>query len=333
MPIDRAVTLRNAEKLIRQGKLDAAIVEFVRLVEDQPRDWNGKNSLADLYARAGKVDKAVEQLMEIAENLNDEGAVAKAGAVYKKILKLKPDHERGLVQVSEILGGQGLYADARAHLNTLIELRRAKGDVRGVLQAKIHLGSLDPEDYEGRLTASSARIEMGDKAGALSDLKDIAAALTEKGRPAEAIEVLRDAAKLNPDDEEIRERLLDVYFAAGDLPHARECATTVEQFKMVAAAFEAQGNADEAIETFRHAASQNLADTDLKAELARAFVARGDMATAAEYLTLETAGDDPALLLTVAGIKPGHRAAVARGGCVTPGADRASGVDRGRAPP
>src|SRR5436309_9007646 len=193
--------------LIRQGKLDAAIAEFVRLVEDQPRDWNGKNSLADLYARAGKVDKAVEQLMEIAGNLNDEGAVAKAGAVYKKILKLKPDHEHGLLQVSEILGGQGLYADARAHLNTLIELRRAKGDVRGVLQAKIRLGSLDPEDYDGRRTASSARIEMGDKAGALSDLKDIAAALTEKGRQAEAVEVLRDAAKLHPDDEESRERL------------------------------------------------------------------------------------------------------------------------------
>ena len=303
MPIDRAVTLRNAEKLIRQGKLDAAIAEFVRLVEDQPRDWNGKNSLADLYARAGKVDKAVEQLMEIAGNLNDEGAVAKAGAVYKKILKLKPDHEHGLLQVSEILGGQGLYADARAHLNTLIELRRAKGDVRGVLQAKIRLGSLDPEDYEGRRTASNARIEMGDKAGALSDLKDIAAALTEKGRQAEAVEVLRDAAKLHPDDEEIRERLLDVYFAAGDLAHARECATTVEQFRMVAAAFEARGDVDEALGTLRQAASQNPADTDLKADLARAFVVRGDIATAAEYLTVETAGDDPVLLLTVADIK------------------------------
>ena len=30
MPIDRAATLRNAEKLIRQGKLDADIQEFVR---------------------------------------------------------------------------------------------------------------------------------------------------------------------------------------------------------------------------------------------------------------------------------------------------------------
>ena len=66
---------------------------------------------------------------------------------------------------------------------------------------------------------------MGDKAGALSDLKEIAGELADKGRQPEAIEVLREAAKLNPDDEEIREKLLDVYFAAGDFAQARECAT------------------------------------------------------------------------------------------------------------
>jgi len=300
VPIDRAGTLRNAEKLIRQGKLPDAIAEYVRLVDDQPGDWNLANSLGDLYARAGQVDKAIAQFGQIADSLNDEGAGAKAAAVYKKILKLKPDHEHTLVQVSEILGSQGRYADARFHLNTLIELRKAKGDVRGVLQAKIRLGSLDPEDYEGRLTAASARIEMGDKAGALSDLKDIAGELSDKGRGPEAVEVLREAAKLNPDDEEIREKLFDVYFAAADYPQARACAISIEQFRMVSAAQEAAGSADEALETLRAAASAHPDDTELSAQLAKAFIARGDLATAAEYLTAETAGDDPELLLTVA---------------------------------
>src|SRR4029450_13810978 len=188
---DRAVTLRNAEKLIRQGKLDAAIAEFVRIVEDQPQEWAAKNTLGDLYARAGQVDRAIDQIMEIADNLNDEGAVAKAGAIYKKILKLKPDHERGLWQLADILANQRLYADARAHLNSLIELRRATGDTRGApqakvrrrlpaLPAKVRLGSLDPEDYDGRMTAASARIEMGDVAGALRDFKEIAGELSEK---------------------------------------------------------------------------------------------------------------------------------------------------------
>jgi tetratricopeptide (TPR) repeat protein len=300
LPIDRAVTLRNAEKLIRQGKLDAAIAEFLRIVEDQPQDWNAKNTLGDLYARAGQIDKAIDQFTEIADNLNEEGAVARAGAVYKKILKLKPDHERGLWQVSDILGNQGLYADARAHLNALIELRRTKGDTRGALQAKIRLGSLDPEDYEGRMAAASARIEMGDVGGAMRDLKEIAGELSDKGRPAEALEVLTEAAKLDADDEEIREKLLDVHIASGDLARAREYATTLEQFRMIAAALEAAGQIDDALATLRQAAALHPLNAELGSELARKFIARGDFATAGEYLTAESAGDDPALLLTVA---------------------------------
>src|SRR5215208_203911 len=209
MPIDRAVTLRNAEKLIRQGKVEAAIAEFVRIIEDQPHDWAAKNTLGDLYTRAGQIDKAIDQFMEIADNLNEEGAVAKAGAVYKKVLKLKPDHERGLWQLADILGNQRLYADARSHLNTLIELRKAKGDVRGAVQAKIRLGSLDPDDYEGRMTAASARIEMGDVAGAMTELKEKAGELSEKGRQAEAIQALLEAAKLDAEDQEIKDKLFE----------------------------------------------------------------------------------------------------------------------------
>ena len=48
--IDRAVALRQAEKLVRQGKLDQAIAEYFTVVEDQPRDWNTANLLGDLWA-------------------------------------------------------------------------------------------------------------------------------------------------------------------------------------------------------------------------------------------------------------------------------------------
>src|SRR4029453_11264247 len=72
---------------------------------------------------------------------------------------------------------------------------------------------------------------------------------------------------------------------------------------MVASAFEGQGSKEEALETLRSAVALNDADTELKAELARAFVAKGDLETAAQYLTVDTAGDDPDLLLTVADIR------------------------------
>ena len=54
MPIDRPAILRNAEKLLRQGKIDQAIAEYVRIVEEQPGDWNTANVLGDLYVRAGQ---------------------------------------------------------------------------------------------------------------------------------------------------------------------------------------------------------------------------------------------------------------------------------------
>ena len=57
MPIDRESTLRQAEKLQLQGRLDLAIAEYVRLVEEQPRDWNSINALGDLYLRAGDADR------------------------------------------------------------------------------------------------------------------------------------------------------------------------------------------------------------------------------------------------------------------------------------
>jgi tetratricopeptide (TPR) repeat protein len=303
VPIDRAATLRNAEKLIRQGKLDAAIAEYVRIIEDQPQDWAAKNTLGDMYARARQTDKAVQQFVEIADNLSDEGQTAKAGALYKKILKLKPDHEHSLTQVADILAMQRLYADARAHLTTLMELRQARGDARGALQTKVRIGSIDPDDYEGRLTAVAARVEMGDKGGALNDLKAIAAELTEKGRTDEAVNALKQAAELHPADEEVKEQLLAVYFAAGDYVHARDCAVSLDQFRMVAAAQDGAGDAAGALETLRVAASRHQDDNELRAELARRLIARGDLDAAAEYLSTETAGDDPELLLVVANIK------------------------------
>jgi Flp pilus assembly protein TadD len=46
--IDREATLKQADKLVRQGKLDGAIAEYVRLVDEYPTDWNAINALGDL---------------------------------------------------------------------------------------------------------------------------------------------------------------------------------------------------------------------------------------------------------------------------------------------
>src|SRR5207253_1890719 len=75
---ERDEALKKAEKLLRQGKLDLAIAEYAKIVEDQPKDWNTRNALGDLYIRASQPDKACAQYMQIADHLMHEGFYPKA---------------------------------------------------------------------------------------------------------------------------------------------------------------------------------------------------------------------------------------------------------------
>jgi tetratricopeptide (TPR) repeat protein len=143
--IDRVALLRNAEALVQQGKLDQAIAEYRRIVNDQPRDWNTANVLGDLYLRAGQTDKAVELFVRVADSLSQDGVLSKAGALYKKILKVRPHDEHVLLQASELAAGQGLLAEARAHLNAVNEQRRSRGDASGLI---------DLEAFISRVTAA-----------------------------------------------------------------------------------------------------------------------------------------------------------------------------------
>jgi len=300
---DRNGTLRNAEKLLRQGKLEAAAAEYLRVVEDQPGDWNTANTLGDLYSRAGQTDRAIEQFTQVAESLREEGQFVKAAAIYKKLLKLQPDNERALMQASELVAGQGLYADARGYLNTVLEKRRAAGDVRGAAMARVRIGGLDPNDYAARVEGAKARVEIGDTGGAVNELSAVSEELSEKARYEEAVEALRLAATIDEENEQIRTQLYDIYCAAEDFARAGECATTAAQFTSIADSLELRERHDEAIEMLRRAAQIDLEDMELRARLATTFLARGDLQSAGEYLTVETAGSDPKLLMTAAEIQ------------------------------
>ena len=54
------------------------------------------------------------QYTQIADHLYTEGFFPKAAALYKKILKIKPDQESVQLHLAEISAKQGLLADAKA---------------------------------------------------------------------------------------------------------------------------------------------------------------------------------------------------------------------------
>jgi tetratricopeptide (TPR) repeat protein len=222
VPIDREDTLKKAEKLLRQGRLEGAIAEYLRVVEDQPGDWATANTLGDLYVRAGQTDKAAEQYSRIAAHFMEEGFYPKAGALYKKLLKLTPDDETSQLNLAEISQKQGLLADSKARLNAVAAKRRSRGDKAGAAEIVVRLGSVDPADYEARATAARTLAEMGDEEVAAQRFRSLYDDLLEKGRTDEALSALREAVKLNPYDQAARVVLAKAAIERGDVGGARE---------------------------------------------------------------------------------------------------------------
>lgn len=225
MAFDREETLKKAEKLLRQGRLEPAIAEYARVVEAFPRDWNTMNALGDLYVRAGQLERAAEQYGRIADHFTRDGFYSKAAALYKKILKFRPDDEPTQLQLAEISAKQGLMADAKAQLTAVAERRRARGDRSGADEILIRLGSLDAADVDARLNAARVLASSGSTTLAAERFRALAADLFEKNREEEALTALREAVRCNPADAGGRAQLAKAYLARGDTGSAREFLT------------------------------------------------------------------------------------------------------------
>jgi tetratricopeptide (TPR) repeat protein len=302
-PFDRESALKTAEKALRQGRIDAAIAEYVRIVDAQPRDWNSANALGDLYVRASQVDKAVAQYTRIADHLATEGFYPKAAALFKKILKVKPADEYALLQSGEIAAKQGLLADAKNAFKAVAEGRRSRGDKKGAAAISIRIGMLDPEDLEARLAAAKAAAEIGDTLTALGEFREVARKLDSQGKTADALNVLQLAHEMDPANAEVRGQLLNGYLQAGDVVRARKVAEGPAALKRIASALEAAGETDEMLEVLAEVARLDPGDLQVRAGLAQAYAGKGDLQKAREYLSPETAGNSAPLWLTLAEIE------------------------------
>lgn len=301
-PFDSKAALKNAEKAIKQGRVDLAIAEYVKVVEAQPRDWNSANALGDLYVRAKQIEKGVQQYIRIADHLAEEGFYPKAAALYKKILKIKPDDEYSMVQSGDMAAKLGTLADAKQFFTQVAERRQKRGDKKGATEIAIRLGTLDPEDYEARMRAAKLATESGDTTTALREYKDVAGRLEKKERYADALLPLKAAYDLDQSDDKLRARLFTAYLD-NDPKAAQPFAKSVDELKEVAEALTKSGHGDAALDVFAKLAEADPTNIEIKAQLALAYVSRGDLSKAKSFLSPETAGANPALWMTIAEIE------------------------------
>ena len=215
--------------------------------------------------------------------------------MYRKILKIKPDHEHSLLQVATIAAAQGALADARQQLAAVADLRRARGDAAGAAEVLVRLGNLDPANLDARLDAFRKALDAGAGDRLAGELEDLAAALEAAGRREHAISLLEQGVAAVPESAPLRTRLARAWLDSGAPDKARACATTAQELRLLADACVARG--DPAGEEAMLAHAWRLAPDDLSlvVRLVRTCAARGDYPAACAHF--DAAGDvyDPEL--------------------------------------
>ena len=130
---DRIV--QSAEKNLSRGRLDQALKDYLRVLDDNPKDVFALNKAGDLCVRMGRPADAIGHFARIADSYSADGFFLKAIAIYKKINKIDPTRLDVYERLAGLYTKQGLTQDARSHYSTLAEQWLKKNDLKSAIGA------------------------------------------------------------------------------------------------------------------------------------------------------------------------------------------------------
>jgi tetratricopeptide (TPR) repeat protein len=220
--VNRARVLKAADKYVRQGKLEAAVKEFLKLVQDNPRDVATINRVGDLYSKLGKKEQAIQQFSRIAEFYTDEGFLLKAIAIYKKITKLEPSSLEAYRCLADLYSQQGLTMEARAQYQFVADQCLKAGRDEEALESLREIERLHPHDLKVRLGLAELLGRLGHQDQALATYRAVGTELDRKGMHQESRRVYEAALALAPGECGLVRRLVGVLTRQGEATRAIE---------------------------------------------------------------------------------------------------------------
>ena len=249
MTFDRSKAMRNAERLIAQGRIRSAIDEYKLVVKHDPRDYGTLNLLGDLHAKESDKEAAVNCFSQVAEYYARQGFAQKAIAIYNKIARLKPNSPEVSEKLADLYRSKGSVSEAKSHYTTLAEHYLQKGYRTEAYAIWKQIGLLDPNNTQVFITLAEAYLEdnqldeaaeayceaagrfsrAGDHRTAVDSLikaltinasnvnclNSFVRELTQLGRTEEAVERLEDILRTNPRNREVARLLIDCHINCG----------------------------------------------------------------------------------------------------------------------
>jgi pilus assembly protein FimV len=233
MAVQRDKVIANAEKLVAKGKIEPAIKEYERLLEDSPNDVNTLNRIGDLWVRVNRNDEAVKVFGKIADHYSKDGFFLKAIAIFKKINKLDPSKLDIYAKLADLYAKQGLAMEAKSQYQVLADYYLKHGEPSSALAIYRKISELDPQSINVHVKLADLYSQNNQVAEALKEYDRVGRLLLKRGMLDEAVQVFRKALKIDPKNTELVDSLVTALLEAKDFDNARQ---------IVEAALEANAN-------------------------------------------------------------------------------------------
>ena len=193
MAIDRGKIQKLAESYMASGKVDRAIDEFLKLIEDRPDDSQLLNRVGDAYLQAGKVPEAVEMFKRAGSGFERGGFNAKATAVFKKAHRVVGDDVEIAERLAELYRGTNMIKEAiQIHIE-VADVFTKKGLIKRALEEFAKVVDLDPKNLKNKVKLADLYNKEGMKERAANIYLEVAEALALDQMHSEANQILERA--------------------------------------------------------------------------------------------------------------------------------------------
>jgi tetratricopeptide (TPR) repeat protein len=273
MAVNREQVLQSAEKLLARGKLDQALKEYLRVLEDNPKDISTLNKVGDLYVRMNRPGDSIPYFTRIADFYSKDGFFLKAIAIFKKINKIDPAQLEVYDKLADLYHKQGLVQDARSQYQVLADHYQKNNRLADAIGVYNKMAAIDPSDMRIQVRLADLYRAANQKDQAVMQYGLIGNMLLKRGAHDEAAQVFQKALELSPHDVESQKSLVRSLLAQNNTDAAmavlKAAPRTADSLALFAEAQLEMGQRAEAVRT-----AEQALQLDADAEAPRVFLCK-----------------------------------------------------------
>jgi len=192
-----------ADRLFSQKKYQKALNEYLKLTKVIPDDLVLLNKIGDVYSKIKDFQNAFKYFERVASHHASTGFLPKAIAVYKKILKLDPEHTEARESLVQLYLQKDLTSEAKAELKKIAAFYIDNNLTSRALDTLKKLVDLEPSNIQYHNQLAELLIKEGRSKEACQQFFEMARSFKEKNMTQQAKMVVQKALNLDPNNPDI----------------------------------------------------------------------------------------------------------------------------------